>query len=215
MSVGDTGIDYTGSPLFADSRDARAAPLVLRGDVPSAAALGARLAALEAANDSGEEEGEASEAKEGAFVLHRKLKALWPLMDGRDYAGGHGSHVSGTVAGAIDETIDPTAAAAAAGGGGDATTARLLADYGGMARGAGLIFADLTCNAGDAGCNCSALPSDGGDGGGDGEELPWCPCGAYPGGVCPDRRGVDRTPRAPANESGPLFLSRLGAHRRG
>ena len=113
MSVGDTGIDYTGSPLFADSRDARAAPLVLRGDVPSAAALGARLAALEAANDSGEEE-------EGVFVLHRKLKALWPLMDDRDYAGGHGSHVSGTVAGAIEETIDPTAAAAAAGGGGGA-----------------------------------------------------------------------------------------------
>ena len=103
-----------------------------------------------------------NETNETSAVLnksHRKIIGYWPLMDARDYAGGHGTHVAGTVAGAAGH------ACAIAG-----ERQCSLARFDGMAPEAKLLFADLQCNTPD-GCDCGWHE--------------WCPCVDYPDGRCP------------------------------
>ena len=59
-----------------------------------------------------------------------QVAGYWSLMDARDYPAGHGTHVSGSVAGAFEAPQTSSSPAAA-----------VL--YNGMAPDARLIFADL------------------------------------------------------------------------
>jgi hypothetical protein len=94
-----------------------------------------------------------------AHSHHRKLAGYWSLMDSQDKDGGHGTHVSGSVAGDASPAWSSRVCSEA-----------MLSRYNGMAPKAKLFFVDLQCNTPE-GCSC-------------GTEA-WCPCAHKRGGVCP------------------------------
>ena len=75
----------------------------------------------------------------------------WALMDGADYPGGHGSHVSGSVAGQMSATGGKGGGNGLEGSSECGLAAAGAGRFDGMAPGAKLLFVDLQCNADQVG----------------------------------------------------------------